>query len=82
MSMVAPDSSAGEVSAATACFTLSDWLYMQTASLYTMQCLLRAGILGMPSGPFLYADELMDTLRKKSESGYDEHVMLISSLQT
>ena len=26
-----------------------------------------AGILGMPTGPFLYADQLMDTLHKKAE---------------
>ena len=27
-----------------------------------------AGILGMQSGPFLYADQLMDTLRAKAEN--------------
>lgn len=26
-----------------------------------------AGILGMPTGPFLYADQLMETLHKKAE---------------
>lgn len=35
-----------------------------------------AGVLGMPSGPFLYADELMKTLRKKfHKQGFKEFVM-------
>ena len=29
-----------------------------------------AGILGMPSGEFLYADQLIGTLRNKSEAKY------------
>jgi hypothetical protein len=28
-----------------------------------------AGILGMPNGPFLYADQLLDVLTAKSEQG-------------
>lgn len=35
-----------------------------------------AGVVGMPSGPFLYADELMKTLRKKfHRRGFKEMVM-------
>ena len=33
-------------------------------------CCSAAGILGMPTGPFLYADQLIGTLRNKSASKY------------
>jgi legumain len=35
-----------------------------------------AGVLGMPSGPFLYADELMASIRRKFQKhGFNEMVM-------
>lgn len=35
-----------------------------------------AGVLGMPTGPFLYADEFIKTLKKKhSKKGFKEAVL-------
>jgi legumain len=35
-----------------------------------------AGVVGMPSGPFLYADQLISSLEKKAKSnGFHEMVM-------
>jgi legumain len=35
-----------------------------------------AGVLGMPTGPFLYADEFIKTLKKKhSRKGFKEAVL-------
>lgn len=40
------------------------------------------GILGMPSGPFLYADQLMDTLRAKAQnSGFADMVLYIEACE-
>jgi hypothetical protein len=38
-----------------------------------------AGVLGMPEGPFLYADELQDALRRRAKSGgFREMVMWVA----
>lgn len=42
-----------------------------------------AGVLGMPSGPFLYADELMASIRRKFQShGFKEMVMYIEACES
>lgn len=42
-----------------------------------------AGVLGMPSGPFLYADQLIATLEKKAKNkGYKEMVMYIEACES
>ncbi len=41
------------------------------------------GVLGMPSGPFLYADELHDTLRNKSQAGgFKELVFYVEACES
>lgn len=45
--------------------------------------LFLAGILGMPNGPFLYADQFLDTLRTKSQSnGFADMVVYIEACES
>lgn len=42
-----------------------------------------AGVLGMPTGPFLYADEFIKTLKKKhSKKGFKEAVLYIEACES
>jgi len=42
-----------------------------------------AGVVGMPSGPFLYADQFMSTLEKKAKSnGFREMVLYIEACES